>query len=768
MIINSTTEVKVLSEGQAQETIGMQLDLDSAHILMTMLSKNLYSDSIGSTIRETASNALDSHRRVGSDKPIIVSFGTNSQNNYEFSVEDFGSGLDDLDVSEIISKYGKSTKRTSNTELGCFGLGFKAPLSYSSSFIFICRKDNIERKYMMSEGEEGNTIDLLFECVTPEDNGVKIIVPVEYKDRYVFITKMKEQLAYFENVYFNVEEIDNEFSILRETDFQVSELNRDFNMHICLDNVYYPIDFNKLNIDPINVSVGLRFSLTDGLFPTPSRENLIYSENTKRIILDRIKVVSKWLVEKYNEEMEESENLKEIFNYYQNNSKNLKLCNTTYSINEILKYTDVKVVKPKMKGIEKIDLKYLYLNRDNITKEYKVTHRMYNYSINAIKNSYTNHLKEANFPVNNIYVYSQDISFLKKEYLKDISKGECFLAKKQFDFKLNRRVLGNESLMSMLDLKNHPKSDWRQIIQEFQTIQKIYTNQFINVDLIEPTKEWLEARKKQRVYIPSNKREKLTGEINCKMGKHLSRSNGNRNCKFEPMTLQLEDLHKKPLFYIYGLHDDYLKLDQIYNGDTQSWNYVTAKNKERLRLFTVSPSEYKKLEQLDIHNLISYNKFMEGDNKPFRRIVTAQVINRLMNMHNNVFSNIEFIKDISTLFYDKLKSLEMYRNENYYPINDEVRKSIIEVADDKNLYDSEIYSVFNEVSKTLNELKFLNLLMGRFKSNYSSDKEELLPVIVELCKYHKFRLNYTHYNLPMVIPQEEIIETEEIDEELSV
>jgi hypothetical protein len=43
----------------------MSLDLDSAQMLMQMLSKNLYSDGIGSTIRETASNALDSHRRAG-------------------------------------------------------------------------------------------------------------------------------------------------------------------------------------------------------------------------------------------------------------------------------------------------------------------------------------------------------------------------------------------------------------------------------------------------------------------------------------------------------------------------------------------------------------------------------------------------------------------------------------------------------------------------------------------------------------------------------
>ena len=173
MILEKQSQSHVLQEGeQTQDSIGMSLDLDSAQVLMQMLSKNLYSDSIGSTIRECASNALDSHRRAGTTDPIIVSFRPNKDNNYEFSVEDFGIGLDADDVKNIISKYGKSTKRDSNTELGMMGLGFKAPLAYSSSFYFTCRKNGVERKYMMYEGEEVNTIDLLYEKPTKERNGV--------------------------------------------------------------------------------------------------------------------------------------------------------------------------------------------------------------------------------------------------------------------------------------------------------------------------------------------------------------------------------------------------------------------------------------------------------------------------------------------------------------------------------------------------------------------------------------------------------------------
>lgn len=121
MKVEKQQEAIVYQEGVSEDSIGMSLDLESTHMLMQMMSKNLYSDSIGSTIRECASNALDSHRRINSTDPIIVSFRKNVESNYEFSVEDFGTGLDGDDVKNIISKYGKSTKRNSDTELGMMG-----------------------------------------------------------------------------------------------------------------------------------------------------------------------------------------------------------------------------------------------------------------------------------------------------------------------------------------------------------------------------------------------------------------------------------------------------------------------------------------------------------------------------------------------------------------------------------------------------------------------------------------------------------------------
>ena len=123
MIEQKQTEAVILQDGDnIQETIKMSLDLDSAKNLMQILSKNLYSDSIGSSVREICANSLDSMRAAGvTDRPIVVTF-KNIRNNYEFTVEDFGLGLDHEEVVDIISKYGKSTKRLSDTQLGMFGL----------------------------------------------------------------------------------------------------------------------------------------------------------------------------------------------------------------------------------------------------------------------------------------------------------------------------------------------------------------------------------------------------------------------------------------------------------------------------------------------------------------------------------------------------------------------------------------------------------------------------------------------------------------------
>src|SRR5680860_86324 len=147
MILEKQKQAEVMSLGDSDESIEMSVDMTNMKLLMEMFSRNIYSDAIGSTVRETVSNALDSSRKANTDSPVIVTFKVKDTGGYEFTVEDFGMGLDDIEVRDIISKYMASTKRESSTELGYYGVGFKSPLAYTSSFTFRCRKDGIERTY---------------------------------------------------------------------------------------------------------------------------------------------------------------------------------------------------------------------------------------------------------------------------------------------------------------------------------------------------------------------------------------------------------------------------------------------------------------------------------------------------------------------------------------------------------------------------------------------------------------------------------------------
>lgn len=768
MILEKQKEAMVHQEGETQESIGMSLDLESAQVLMQMLSKNLYSDAIGSTIRECASNALDSHRRAGVDKPIIVSMRATKDNTYEFSVEDFGIGLDADDVKNIISKYGKSTKRNSATELGMMGLGFKAPLAYSSSFYFVCRKDGMERKYMMYEGEDVNTIDLLYEAPTDQPNGVKVIVPIKYYDRHSFEAKIKEQLAYFESVYFDVPNIVNNFVITRHEFFQFSELSTDNNLHICLDNVYYPLDFSKLGIDRISIPVALRFSLTDGLFPTPNRESIRYTPEAKAIILNKLKDAANYFIEKYNESVKDTTDLKVVISYHNSDSRYLKMGKTSWDIHPLSKFATLKIASPKLKGIELLDMERLVKIQDYILGEYEAKYYVNGKSMREAKRYYqATSIKKL---PHTVYFYEGErIPGLKKDYIKSIQPDrytDALIVRKTKFFPLrNKNGRGDyDNYYTMLGLGAHPKTEWRKRIQEFQSIIKSYTTHFVNIDTLEVPQEFIDGRKKQRISSGKIKgstsgprRIKLKGEMICKQAEGLERWVDGKNCKWVSKTYDMSKFHQNKFILIYGKQEDAEKMDKWFKP-TRNLNVELALLSER---------ELKLVEKVELHNLIPFSKFMEGKNKPFQRIATACLIDKLSDEHRYVFRNSECLKPISTDLYNKVTSLRQYRDKNFKDINDEYRNIIIEHAKEINGFDMSIYSTVVEIETICKKLPFLDSMMSNIRYyGDQNDEAPMLLALIDLFKYHKHRIDWKNYKIRFNedLPLEETLTTETVEE----
>lgn len=762
MILEKQTEATVLQDGQSQDSIGMSLDLDSAQVLMQMLSKNLYSDSIGSTIRECASNALDSHRRAGQTKPIIVSFKAGDSNNYEFSVEDFGIGLDADDVKNIISKYGKSTKRDSNTELGMMGLGFKAPLAYSSSFYFVCRKNGMERKYMMYEGEDTNTIDLLYEKSTTEANGVKVIVPVNYHDRGEFKTKIREQLAYFESVYFDCGDlVDNNFSIFRNELFQFSELASENRLHLCLDNVYYPIDFQKLGLESIYFPVALRFSLSDGLFPTPNRESIRYTKEGKEIILKKLTDLANFFVNKYNESVQDTDDIHGLMDFYSNERRNVTILKSKYDAGLLAKHATVNFNEPKLKGVNILNMKLIHKNKEYILAEYDVKFRIdrgkwreckqyWDTSIYRYNSNYGNNAKQ-------VYIYDERISGHKKDYLKSISptgwNEQTIIVKKGKDFKLGsvRGATDYKTYMDILGLRRIPKSQWRDAIKEFHAIVEMYKKDWKDLDALVVPQSFIDSKKKVKIKVgavPGQRRQKLKGEITGKEASALERDVQGQNCKFVPTIYKLEDAHKLPYLHVYGSQADKDRLDHLYGA--------FKKCKKDIKFIIFSERELANLSKVELHNWIKLDKFMEGFNKPFRRIVTAYLIKKLRDQYRPVFGKRQHMEFISKDLFEKLETLDHYaeiHDAGYMSGNTEsiIFPTLIEIAEKNNLFDGEIYPIYQEVKAILEKFPFIKSVFDVMKSWGSYDP--LQQVVVDLLKYNKHRVNLDCYTVKLTEDQ---------------
>ncbi len=773
MILEKQTEATVLSEGQSQGSIGMSLDLDSAQILMQMLSKNLYSDAIGSTIREWTSNALDSHRRCGETKPIVVGLNRNKQDNYEFTVEDFGTGLDADDVENVISKYGKSTKRNTNNELGMFGLGFKAGLAYGSSFYFVCRKNGIERKYMMYEGEEVNTIDLLYEQATQELNGVKMILPVKHTDRRDFISKMKIQLAYFENVYFDVNDgdIKNNFTIYRGEDFQYSELISDSSLHLCLDNVYYPLDFQKLGINKINFPLALRFSLNEGLTPIPNREQLMYSRETKDVILAKISKVADFFAERYNLSVTTEADIFTIMEFYSSNRKPVQgfTNGLVYEFNELKSFSTIKLLAPKLPNVKLLDLELIHRNRDFILGEYKQKYFLRNGTLREAKHSYQSDISINDVKKDVYYIYSDKISGIKKEWLKSLPNSYhgnnynvCLIKKEKKLYLGNvNRTPNYNTYASICNLKSFKKSQWRDVIKEFQYIQSLYISKFIDLDKLDVPQEYLDQRKaaKDAAKIklgltPGKRRVKLQGEITGKQACQLERFVSGKNAKFVSETYQLKDFHQRKFLTVYGTSEDVETLDKL---------FIIFK---KTIFIQFSDRELKRLEGVEIHNLMPLNKFMKGDNKVFRRVATAELIRIFKKKYSNTFEKRDRLEGVSNDLCKKLRVLNdyeyKYRDSN---ANKETLTAILEIATNNKMFDEHIKLIYDEVKVIFEKLPFIESLFSEINS-WSRKKENgtdnMTEVISSLFKYHRQKIDWKNYKT--VIINDDVIVDENAEE----
>ena len=293
MIVNkSESEVTALGDIEKHK---VGIDEKNINHIVTILSSNLYSNPMQSFLRETVSNAIDSHTEAGTKEPIIITI-TDS----DIAIRDFGTGISPERFEEIYTNIGSSTKRDSNEFIGHFGIGRFSALAVADVVNVTSFYNGKAYYYVMNKDFSQLHIDKLYEKDTDEHNGVEVRIPYTRS----LDTGQWSGLVFIKNIYIN--------DIRNNANFFATAFN---NRKIYRHRTFSHIDvncvdlqeryWNKVLVGDIPYCVNyLDLWSTDAamlgwldtfktICPhisigdvdiTPNRENLLYSERTKKAL----------------------------------------------------------------------------------------------------------------------------------------------------------------------------------------------------------------------------------------------------------------------------------------------------------------------------------------------------------------------------------------------------------------------------------------------------------------------------------------------------
>lgn len=754
MIINSQSDKQIAIVGG--ESKKATINPDEIAKLQYLLTKGLYTDPIGAVITEWTNNAVDSVVQSGKDPiqvPVIVEIGRNESGSHFLRVSDKGTGLDKETFQNVCMSYLTSTKTHSNDYIGSFGIGMKSFLSLDRNAIFTCRKDGMEYKFNVYQGVEFVEFDLLYEGPTTEENGVICELPIKDWSEYSqFKQKATKKLAYYDTVllFLDNSETPVENVISRSELFQWSNLiGYNVPMHMSLKDVYYEIDFTKLEIPTLYFPVCLRFSLEDGISPTPSREGIIYNDETKKLILERIQKVADFFVGLFNTDQEEADpevNPEKALQYIEKSKEKdfyVEYSGKTFKINDISKYSTLERNRFSLKGVnlrklsfykEKLSYMKLGVTSYRETESYSGFRRAgLTTPITALLNGVTVVLVDPTHCKNRL------LAFLKEKY--GDTDHILFVSKDDSKPRLRSKiqVYSAFTYYGFLELKDVPKAQWRDHIKEFQYIENCLAKLIhdeTEAHLSQEYLEYVEANKQPVVNTPYKKLNKQEGDLTY----HFFDLYSSRKYKLgSKKVIKIADIQKSPILFV--------KVDE--KDEEKAAKMQKSLHKSPVLFVLVGPRESKKIPE--VHNFITMDQFIKTS-KVFKRWVTGMRINNLLDSYSDTgIRNVEKLVDGTP---ELLKELKEYRRLNYSDyIDSDIQKEMLSIAESLNLWDTEHIHKVVELEKRLKEYDFLTVLPK------DTDSKLLNKFVAEIKMFRKLHKGlFDEYD---IVKREPIIEVKE-------
>ena len=440
-------ETTVLTNEQSLSTSKVSYDMKITEknlpLMFKLIVERLYRNKLGSMIREITSNCFDSHIEAKVDTPVVVELRKEVSGNY-ISFIDEGVGMSPKRIEKVYCELGESTKRDNNDEIGGYGIGGKTPLAYSKAFFIITRFDGIEYNYTVRMDRHAPKVELMSQVSTKKHNGTEVKVPLKESDIYTAENEITKQLFYFENIVFKgfSEDVNNNYKIFKGKSFIYRGDEYSNRMHVCLGKVAYPIDYSTLDLDEKDYKIPVAIRLEIGDAKTiPSREDLEYTDETKKLIKKKLEEVKTELKDILAKQYESVTTLKEYYDATEDFGTIKFDATTELHVSYMLSRNDIDYTN------------FAYNTLPNIPKKSKILKEFYHIKMYGKKvpvNSWDRNETEWNDGALSSLKDKENIFYVKKEFNRKIIK-QSYLNNKYTRFYLaTPKDIANDTVVNEL------------------------------------------------------------------------------------------------------------------------------------------------------------------------------------------------------------------------------------------------------------------------------------------------------------------------------
>lgn len=675
MILTESKSVEVLSD---IDNIQGGISNESLPFMFNILSKSYYGRKIDSIVRELVSNCFDANTELGTTDPVIIEKRYDVENNcYNMVFKDVGIGMSPSRMVNVFNNWFTSTKRESNKYIGAFGLGSKSPFSYTDSFYITTIHNGLKYDYVYiltstlpdlislngyeydieEVVEDGGVIKLFAKKVpkgifTDEHSGTEIIIPlINGTDASSFIASIRKELCYFDDVYTVGLGIPNDYSIYRKSTFLYRQ-NGGYSqqLHIVLGKCCYPIDWEQLDREPVDLPFGIRFEIGE-LQVIPNRESIVYDttddDTIKRLINRKIDEV----LEEVNELLSKGDTVKETDDlgyYLQNRNKKPAIwfdSNPVYipikyvkNKNSVLQFTPLKhlpIVIPSdpffyYRVVASID-KELYTKNDypdnvtGITKRYIIMDSPANMYTNAYI-GYGNIIKKDKLTktVYNSFVNQLGLYKYRKRRLGEYTTSgkDGYYDYYDVDKVEHRRelVLGKHKMVL----------DYIRVMDEYMAKNITYYSEHT------PDAEWIEEYKQNKRELSAAYNRKLNGEI------LIRKPNGYKE------TVKLLELSKVPNLIYY-----------VYEGNNYSTNEKVVAHIDKLSNITRIATTYKRAVKKTRYRMVGGHKILIKKGMCFDKTAYWKTQYRFVGVSRSNLSTLKRLENIVCI--DDIEEFPIYK-----------------------------------------------------------------------------------------------------------